>query len=45
MRKSLALFYLLATIVLFASTGSNPTRRGWPNPPCFPCTDASLAPR
>jgi hypothetical protein len=39
MRKSLAMLYLLGTIVLFASAASKPVNRGVPPvPPCFPCS-------
>jgi hypothetical protein len=47
MRKAVAMFYLLGTIVLFASAASKPPvipTLGWPpcNPCCFPCSDPSV---
>ena len=44
MRKSLAMLYLLGTIVLFASASSKPVTRGYPPCPpcCFPCSDPSV---
>jgi hypothetical protein len=43
MRKSsLAMLYVLGTIVLFASAASKPVPRGIPCPPCcFPCSEPS----
>ncbi len=45
MRKSIAMLYLLGTIVLFASAASKPVTRGIPTPPCFPCSDSSHSAR
>jgi hypothetical protein len=43
MRKSIALLYLLGTIVLFASAASKPSNKGIPPCPtcCFPCSDSA----
>lgn len=46
MRKSVALLYLLATIVLFASAASKPEKGIPPCPPCcYPCSDPSVSVR
>ena len=45
MRKSVALLYLLATIVLFTSAASKPATKGIPPCPgcCYPCATETSA--